>query len=285
MRSGERAGRVSAKRSLSQNFLVDRHLRRKIVDCLEAGPADRVLEVGPGHGELSELLVGGVARLVLVEKDDRLAPLLRERWYGREDVRIVHADALSIDLAALAPGSGPLRVISNLPYSITTPLLFRFLDLRPLPVRIVVLVQQEVANRITAEPGSKAYGALTVGVRVLAEARIAFAVGRRAFRPVPRVDSAVVVIDPRPGPPPEDLAALRVLTRAAFSRRRKQMRRILRDAPEYGLEAREAEGFLAAAGIAPGARPETVPPEVLLDLARRLALRARSAERGEDGPS
>jgi 16S rRNA (adenine1518-N6/adenine1519-N6)-dimethyltransferase len=278
---GDGAGRVPAKRSLSQNFLVDRNLRRKIVDCLEAGPSDCVLEIGPGHGELSELMVGEVARLVLVEKDDRLVPLLRERWGGREEVRVVHGDALVVDLAGLAGGDAPLRVISNLPYAITTPLLFRFLRIRPFPRRIVVLAQREVAGRITAEPGSKAYGALTVGVGVLAEARVAFSVGRRSFRPVPDVDSAVVVIEPRPGTPSSgELDALRTLTRAAFSRRRKQIRRILRDAPEYGLDAREAERILAAAGIEAGVRPETIPPELLLDLARRLPRRRA----GADGP-
>lgn len=266
-----RSDRVRAKRSLSQNFLVDGNLRRRIVGCLEAEPGDRVLEIGPGHGELSELLVGEVGDLVLVEKDDRLAPLLVELWGARPDVRIVHADALDLDLSELVAGTAPLRVISNLPYAITTPLLFRFLGLRPLPARIVVLVQLEVARRITAEPGTKAYGALTVGIRAVADARLAFPVGRRAFRPVPDVDSAVVVIDPRADPPPpRELEALRVLTRAAFGRRRKQIRRILRDAPEFSLAPGQAEAVLGSVGVEPDARPETIPTGTLLELARRL---------------
>jgi 16S rRNA (adenine1518-N6/adenine1519-N6)-dimethyltransferase len=283
----DRPDRVRAKRSLSQNFLVDRNLRGRIVARLEAEPGDRVLEIGPGHGELSELLLGEVGELVLVEKDDRLAPLLVERWGARPDVRVVHADALELDLSELVAGEAPVRVISNLPYSITTPLLFRFLAMRPLPARIVVLVQLEVARRITAEPGTKAYGALTVGVRAVAEARFAFPVGRRAFRPVPDVDSGVVVIDPVPGPPPErDLEALRVLTRAAFGRRRKQIRRILRDAPEFSLAPEAAEEVLAAVGVDPGARPETIPTETLLDLARRLRPRADDeGPGGRPGPS
>lgn len=281
MTPADRPGRVRAKRSLSQNFLVDRNLRRRIVERLEAGSGDRVLEIGPGHGELSELLVGEVRELVLVEKDDRLAPLLAERWGARTDVRVVHADALEADLSSLVAGDAPVRVISNLPYAITTPLLFRFLEIRPLAERIVVLVQLEVARRIAAEPGSKAYGALTVGVRAVADARFAFPVGRRAFRPVPDVDSAVVVIDPRPRPPPDrDLEALRTLTRAAFGRRRKQIRRILRDAPEFSLAPEAAEEVLAAVGVAPGARPETIPVETLLALARRLRSRADDAGRG-----
>ncbi len=262
---------VRAKRSLSQNFLVDPNLRRKLVEALGAGPDDTVLEIGPGHGELSERMVGEVARLVLVEKDDRLVELLMERWGTRDDVCIVHADALKVDLAELVAGSSALRVISNVPYSITSPLLFRFLEFRPLPSRLVVLVQEEVGRRIVADPGTREYGALSVGVRARAEARLAFRVGRRAFRPVPAVDSVAVVIEPAADCPEEhELKALRDLTRAAFSRRRKQIRTILRDAPEYGLSAAAAEAVLARVGADPTARPETFDPGLFLRLAEQL---------------
>lgn len=262
---------VRAKRSLSQNFLVDPNLRGKLVEALGAGPDDTVLEVGPGHGELSERLVGEVARLVLVEKDDRLAELLNERWGARDDVCIVHADALDVDLSQLVEGCPAHRVISNVPYSITSPLLFRFLDIRPLPSRLVVLVQEEVGRRIVADPGTREYGALSVGVRARAEARLAFRVGRRAFRPVPSVDSVAVVIEPDPDCPTQsELEALRDLTRVAFSRRRKQIRRILRDAPEYGLSVAAADAVLAEVGIDPTARPETFSPGLFLRLAAQL---------------
>lgn len=262
---------VRAKRSLSQNFLVDPNLRRKLVDALGAGPDDTVLEIGPGHGELSERMVGEVARLVLVEKDDRLVELLIERWGTRDDVFIVHADALKVDLSELVAGSSALRVISNVPYSITSPLLFRFLEIRPLPSRLVVLVQEEVGRRIVADPGTREYGALSVGVRARAEARLAFRVGRQAFRPVPAVDSVAVVIEPAADCPEEhELKALRDLTRAAFSRRRKQIRTILRDAPEYGLSAAAAEAVLARVGADPTARPETFDPGLFLRLAEQL---------------
>lgn len=264
-------GRVRARRSLSQNFLVDPNLRRKLVSTLDAGAGDHVLEVGPGHGELSELLVGAVNRLVLVEKDDRLNRILSQRWSGRDDVRIVHADALRIDLSEQVAGADSLRVISNVPYSITSPLLFLFLDIRPVPQRIVVLVQEEVGRRIVAEPGTREYGALSVGVRARADARVAFRVGRQAFRPVPTVESVAVVIDPHgSGPDARRAAALRDLTRVAFSRRRKQIRRILRDAPEYRLTAESAEALLDALGIDPTARPETFDPETFMRLADRL---------------
>ena len=265
---------VRAKRSLSQNFLVDPNLRRKLVDALGAGPADVVLEIGPGHGELGERMVGEVSRLILVEKDDRLVDLLTERWGSRDDVRIVHSDALEIDLSELTEGCTALRVISNVPYSITSPLLFRFLDIQPLPSRIVVLFQEEVGRRIVADSGTREYGALSVGVRARATARIAFRVGRQAFRPVPNVDSVAVVIEPiTDGPTGHELAALRDLTRVAFSRRRKQIRRILRDAPEYGLSASAADDVLARTGIDPTARPETFDPGLFLELAAQLRTR------------
>ncbi len=277
MTNGWAGRRVRAKRSLSQNFLIDPNLKGKLVEALEAAPTDVVLEIGPGHGELSERMVGSVSRLILVEKDDRLAEHLRARWGTRDDVSIVHADALEIDLCRLAEGCTSLRVISNVPYSITSPLLFRFLEIRPRPRRIVVLVQEEVGRRIVADPGTREYGALSVGVRARADARLAFRVGRQVFRPVPAVDSVAVVIEPLvDGPGEAELEALRVLTRVAFSRRRKQIRRILRDAPEYELSASVASALLAEAGIDPTARPETFGPDVFLGLAAQLRSVAES---------
>lgn len=259
------------KRSLSQNFLVDPNLQRKVVDALEADPGDVVLEVGAGHGELSRHLVGQVARLVLVEKDDRLAAELRERWGERGDVRVVHADALEVDLGGLVPPGRPFRVLSNLPYAVTSPLVFRFLALDPPPERIVVTVQKEVAERIAAEPGSGDFGSLTVGVQARARARVAFDVSRRAFRPVPEVESATVVIEPdRERIRALPAAALRRLTRAAFSRRRKQLQTILRTAPPYRLDREAAEAVCAEIGVEPRVRPERLTPGQFVELARRL---------------
>jgi 16S rRNA (adenine1518-N6/adenine1519-N6)-dimethyltransferase len=269
---------VRAKRSLSQNFLVDHNIRRKIVAELAAGPADEVLEVGPGHGELSDLLVGEVDTLVLVEKDDLLASELEARLGGRDDVRVVHADALEVDLAALLPGDRPGLLISNLPYGITSPLIFRFLDMRPLPTRMVLLVQKEVAERIAAAEGSKVYGALSVGVQARADVRVAFRVGRGAFRPAPAVDSALIVIEPHADPRNDEmLRALRVLTRVAFSRRRKQLGRILRSAPEYDLSAAGVDRVLETCALSPQARPETLTPDQFIELAGRLMEAPREA--------
>ncbi len=171
----------------------------------------------------------------------------------------------------MIPAGRTYRVLSNLPYAITTPLLFRILDMRPPSERVVVTVQREVAERIVAEPGSKTYGALSVGVQVRGAPRVAFRIGRNAFRPVPAVDSAVVVIDPDPGAPaPAEEAALRRLTRVVFGQRRKQLQRILRSAPEYRLSRREVEQLAASVGFDPRDRPETLHPQELRTLARGL---------------
>ncbi|MFQ5679611.1 MAG: 16S rRNA (adenine(1518)-N(6)/adenine(1519)-N(6))-dimethyltransferase RsmA [Gemmatimonadota bacterium] len=260
-----------AKRSLGQNFLVDPNLQRKVVEALEAEASDTVLEIGPGHGELSSRLLGRVSRLVLVEKDDALAADLRRRWGDREDVNVVWGDALRVELEALLPRTGAYRLLSNLPYNVASPLLFRFLELRPAPARMLVTVQREVAARITARPGTKTYGALSVGVQARATAEVVFPIARKAFRPVPEVDSAVVLVLPDaarladlPGP------ALRRLTRAAFSRRRKQWQKILREAPEYGLGREVVERLFRELDLDPRARPETLPPERFVELARAL---------------
>ena len=270
--SANDGARRPAKRSLSQNFLTDPNLRRKIVGELEAGPEDAVLEIGPGHGELSTLLVDRVAQLVLVEKDDGLAEELRHGFAGHAAVAVVHGDALRLDLSALLEPGRPSRVLSNLPYAITTPLLFRILAMRPPPARVVVTVQQEVANRIVASPGSKEYGALSVGVQVRGTARIALRIGRKAFRPVPRVDSATVVVEPA-SPPLDsaDEAALRQVTRVLFRGRRKQLQKILRTSPEYRLTAAAVDALAARLGLDPWARPEVLSPSEILGLARALS--------------
>lgn len=273
-----------AKRSLSQHFLVDPNLQEKIVDALEAEPGEAVLEIGPGHGELSRHLAGRVDPLVLVEKDDDLARELADRWGGRPDVEVVHADALEADLGARLPGDRPYRVISNLPYAITSPMLFRLLEMEPPARRIVVTVQKEVADRLAAEPGGGEYGSLTVGVRTRADVRRAFDVSRHAFRPEPRVASTTVILEPDPERIRRLPArALRRLTRAAFSRRRKQLQKILRSAPEFDLDRERAEALCRAVGAEPRHRPERLSPGQFVELARRLDAEV-PAPGADDGP-
>jgi 16S rRNA (adenine1518-N6/adenine1519-N6)-dimethyltransferase len=260
---------VRAKRSLGQNFLVDPNLQRKIVDAVDPGADDTVVEIGPGQGALTRHMAGRAGRLVAVELDDALAARLAARYGDRSDVAIVHADFLAWDPAPVLD-TGPVKVVGNIPYNITSPIIFRLLEWRPAPRRIVLMVQREVADRILADTGEKAYGALTVGVRAGADVERLFEVGRGGFRPIPAVDSTVIEIRPRPpsdgGPGPD----LRALTRAAFGMRRKQLQKILRTAPGYGLEADRAEAVLEGVGLDPAGRPETVPPDAFIRLAAAL---------------
>lgn len=260
---------MRAKRSLGQNFLVDPNLQRKIVDAVEVEPGDTVVEIGPGQGALTAHLAERADRLVAIELDDRLAADLTTRYRDDPAVTIVHADALEWKPGPVL-ADPPVKVVGNIPYNITSPLLFRLLEWRPEPERIVVMVQKEVAERLAADSGEKAYGALTVGVRAVADVEPLFPVGRNAFRPVPNVDSMVVRIRPRGLTDAEREVPLRSLTRAAFGMRRKQMQKILRTAPGYGLDTDQATALLEGLGLRPEARPESLDPETFVALARRL---------------
>lgn len=260
-----------AKKSLGQNFLIDPNLQRKIVEALGAGSGDEVLEIGPGRGALTDHLEGAVGRLVLVELDDDLAAALEDRFAGRPDVTVVHEDILDVDLQAHVGDPGALLVIGNIPYNITTPILFRLLE-RPRPQRIVLMVQDDVAERIVAPVGTRAYGALSVGVRSVASVERLFGVGRRSFRPVPRVDSAIIRIEPflPERTSAEEEARSRTLVRAAFQWRRKQLGKILRDHPEIMASEDVAREAVEAAGVALTDRPERVSPEGFVRMAATL---------------
>ncbi|HKP75449.1 MAG TPA: 16S rRNA (adenine(1518)-N(6)/adenine(1519)-N(6))-dimethyltransferase RsmA [Longimicrobiaceae bacterium] len=259
-----------AKRALGQNFLIDPNVQRKIVASLEAGPDDEVLEIGPGVGALTRHLAGTVRRLVLVELDNALAARLRDEFASDPRVEVLNEDVLEVPLERISADPARLKVIGNIPYNITTPILFSLLERRPRPRMIVLMVQREVADRILEPAGSKTYGALAVGVQAVAAVSRVMNVSRDAFRPVPDVMSSVVKIIPHDPPrlTEDDEAALRELTRAAFQQRRKQFQRILRDA--YHLSVDEVASVGAAAGMDLVQRPETFPPQKFIDLARVL---------------
>lgn len=267
------------RKSLGQNFLVDPNLQQKIVDALAPEPGDEVLEIGPGTGALTHRIAGHVRRLVAVELDGTLADKLDAEIGGREDTDILHRDILEVETADIFAEPERLKVIGNIPYNITTPLIFRLLDRTRRPAVMVLMVQREVADRILASPGTKAYGALSVGVRAVATAERLFEVRRTAFRPMPDVDSTVIRITPiRPSPlDPAEEDELRTLTRAAFSRRRKQLQRILRSAPEYDLGLAEIDSLTRETGLDPVARPEVLAPEDFIALTRALRGRERTS--------
>ena len=273
---------MRAKRSLGQNFLVDPNIQRKIVDAVEPEAADVVVEIGPGHGALTDDLAARAPRLFAIELDDDLAATLAARFADRTAVTVVHESVLDWDPAPALGGGRVVHVAGNIPYNITSPILFRLLAWRPAPARIVLMIQKEVADRLLAPPGDREYGALTVGVRAVAEVRRLFNVGRGAFRPAPNVDSTVVRIDPGAALEPARAARLRSLTRAAFGLRRKQMQKILRTAAGYGLATEDAEAVLAEVGLRPEDRPEVLDPPAFIGLADALARRGFPREEGAE---
>ena len=253
---------MRAKKSLGQNFLVDVGLQQKIVEALDCSASDTVLEIGSGRGELTRHLVGRAGNLVLVELDDRLAETLQAEWGSRPDVSVLHQDFLKLDWSAVGLDPAELLIVGNIPYNITAPIIFKLLE-RPRARDIVLMVQREVADRLTADPGTGEYGALTVGVRSVASVEKVLSVPRGAFRPVPGVDSAVVRITPF-NPPPlteDEEHSLRVLTRAAFAWRRKQMQKILRDHEALGLSRARLDDLCEETGWDLTRRPETLSPD------------------------
>src|SRR5438477_6299431 len=259
---------VRAATSLGQRFLVDRAVLAAIVDAAELSPADDVLEVGPGPGVLTAALAARVRSVTAVEVDPRMVALLEETLAGQKNVQVIRADALAVDLLGLAPRT-ITRIVANLPYQITTPLLERFLADERRPAMVVVLVQQEVARRMAASArDARERGYLSVFTQSFAEPRIVRRVPARAFRPAPRVDSAVVALRTRSRPAFAPLAQepfLRLVS-DAFRHRRKQLRSAL--GHEAGIDRDRATALLASVGIAPERRPEELSLDEWIALAR-----------------
>ena len=267
----DRAGFPPTRKSLGQHFLTDRRILTRIADALHLTGSETVLEIGPGRGALTDILVERAGRLIAIEYDRALAEILRTRYARRNNVLIAEADVLEVSLGELA--AGPYVLVGNVPYYITTPILFHAL-VPPRAERSVYLVQKEVADRLSAAPGTKENGALTVNVAAVAKAETLFKVPASAFSPPPKVESALVRITPLPQPllNAEEERPFRLLVQGAFGMRRKQMRRVLRSL--YAVEAAVADEVLQGASIDPEARPETLTPAQFA-----LVLRAFSARR------
>ena len=263
---------LRAKKTLGQNFLLDLNLTRRIARA--AGPlADATIyEVGPGPGGLTRALLSeGAARIVAVERDERCLPALAEiatAYPGK--LEIVSADALKLDERELF-GSSRVRVAANLPYNIGTALLIKWLTAAQWPPfweRLTLMFQREVAERIVAKPGAKAYGRLSVLAQWRSSAKILFDVSRSAFVPPPKITSSIVRLEPLSAPvAAAPLADLEKVTAAAFGQRRKMLRQSLK-----GLAA-DAEERMRAAGIAPTARPEQLSVAEFASLARQFGVR------------
>jgi 16S rRNA (adenine1518-N6/adenine1519-N6)-dimethyltransferase len=260
-----RAAFPPTRKSLGQHFLTDRRILGRIADALRLDGHETVLEIGPGRGSLTDILAERAGRLVAIEYDRALAALLRERYARRSNVIIAEADVLEVSLGELA--AGPYVLVGNVPYYITTPILFHALK-PPRADRAVYLVQREVAQRLTARPGSKEYGALTVNVAAVARAESLFAVPSGAFSPPPKVESAVIRITPLEQPlvTADEERPLRELVQGAFGMRRKQMRRVVRTL--FSLDAEGADALLGRAGIDGDVRPEVLSVQQFVELLR-----------------
>jgi 16S rRNA (adenine1518-N6/adenine1519-N6)-dimethyltransferase len=237
-------------RRLGQHFLSDPTILARIADALDPVSGETVIEIGPGQGTLTDVLLARGLLVIAIEKDRGLAAALETR----ANLTVIIGDALKLDWHCY----GAKKVIGNIPYYITSPLIDKALK-PPLPERIVFLVQDEVADRMSAPPGGKTYGALSVGVQVVARVEKLFTVAPGAFRPPPRVRSALVRLTPLAQPLVMDVevAPLRAFVTACFSKRRKQLKNVVPDID------------LTAMGFDPTIRPERLPPEAFVRLFRR----------------
>lgn len=249
------------RKRFGQHFLHDPGVLARIVAAIDPQPGERIVEIGPGRGALTLPLLARCGRLDAVEIDRDLIPELEARAAGAGELVVHAADALEFDFSALRGGGPRLRVCGNLPYNVSTPLLFHLLAARASILDMHFMLQKEVVDRIVAAPGGKQYGRLTVMLAAACRATALFRVGRGAFQPPPAVDSAVVRLVPHAGTPfplPDAVRFARVVA-AAFSMRRKTLRNSLRGlVDEAGFEA---------AGIAADRRPETLAPAEFARLA------------------
>jgi len=247
---------IRLQKKLGQNFLIDSDVVERIVEAADIQPGEQVLEIGPGIGTLTQGLAEAGAAVTSVELDRHLIDILAKTLAGYNNVRVIHGDFLKLDISREIP-TGRCKIIANLPYYITTPIIMRILEER-MPVDLLVtMVQKEVAERMVARPGTKEYGALSVAVQYYTEPEIVFIVPPTAFIPSPAVESAVIRCVIRKQPPVEvrqEKMFFRVV-KAAFSQRRKTLQNCLKAA---GLPAETASLVLETAGIDGSRRGETL---------------------------
>lgn len=266
---------LSARKQWGQHFLRDPSVHHAIVDAAAVGPGDRVVEIGAGLGTLTAHLLQTGAEVWAIERDRDLCQVLRAELGDQPGFALHEADAVAFDYSTAggtASGDRPPTIVGNLPYHLTGPLMFRLLTFHAVTGPWVVMIQKEVADRLCASPGNKTYGGITAALSRVRDISGVVSVPPGAFLPPPRVDSAVIRLDPRPVPRGEvaDEAGYLALVRAAFQRRRKTLLNAL-----GALGPRESvRAWCEAAGVDPGLRPERLGPEEFAALQR-----AREAER------
>ena len=273
----ERYG-LATKHRLGQNFLVDGHVVERIMALAALGGSERVVEVGPGIGTLTLALVQEAAAVLAIETDAALEPVLESHAARHDNLRYLMADALRVPAARMAAalGGAPDLLIANLPYNVAATVILQYFEELPSLRAAVVMVQKEVADRIAAAPGTKAYGAYTVKLSLRGRVTGRFEVPPRCFLPAPHVDSAVVRIEREtagpaaaagPAPAPEELACVAQVVDAAFAQRRKTIRNSM---AANGFDKAALDAAFAAAGIEPTARAETLSTEDFVRLAAAL---------------
>lgn len=267
----------SFKKSLGQNFLIDPNVLRNIVSHADLTKDSGAIEVGPGIGALTEHLARAAGKVVSFEIDQRLLPVLEDTLSPYDNVKIVHSDILKADvptvLAEEMPGIEDIMVVANLPYYVTTPILMKLLNDR-LPIRgFVVMMQKEVADRISAKPGTKAYGSLSIAIQYYCTAEVAMIVPKTVFMPQPNVDSAVLRLIKHDTPPVTviDEDFLFEVTRASFAQRRKTILNNLQNGLASGKQKKDLiVAALEVSGIEPTRRGETLSIEEFGKLADAL---------------
>lgn len=251
------------KKQFGQNFLVDLHVLDKILRAAEIGPEDVCLEIGPGIGSLTQAMAEAARQVIAVEIDRRLIPVLQENLAAYDNIELVNADFMELDLPAFLRERGitqPLKVVANLPYYITTPIIMGLFESGIPLSSITVMVQEEVARRMQAGPGSKDYGALSLAVQYYAEPYIAAYVPKNCFIPRPGVGSAVIRLARRPEPPvqADDPQLLFALIKAAFGQRRKTLVNSVSGSPELSVPKEAVLAALQQTGISEKIRGEAL---------------------------
>lgn len=256
------------RKRFGQHFLSDEEIISRIVQAIDPRPGQRIVEIGPGDGAITLPILRKSGKLTVIELDRDLVPRIQARCAGVGEVEIINADVLNVDLGQLAGTGGTLRVVGNLPYNISSPILFHCIEHLDAISDMHFMLQREVVERMAAAPGSKVYGRLSVMLQLACRVEPLLAVPPQAFRPPPKVDSAVVRLTPLPRAqrPLEHLGLITRLVRAAFGQRRKTLSNSL-----DGLASAED---LRAVDINPGTRAEQLSPQAFVRLAEFLASRA-----------
>ena len=264
-------------KSLGQNFLIDENILKKIISGAELTSEDIVVEVGPGVGTLTTALAQHAAKVVAVEIDQSLKPILEETLKGSDNVEVIYGDILKLNLNELISNnlSGqPFKVVANLPYYITTPIIMNFLENQYPYISITVMIQQEVARRMTAKPGSKEYGSLSVAVQFYTQPRLICKVPASVFIPRPNVDSMVITLEKRSKPAVDVISVpyFFQVVKAVFAQRRKTLLNTLVAAKITGLDKAALAEKLISLNIDPNRRGETLTLEELASISNQTGI-------------